>query len=216
MRDSAVLSRIVRSGIVAVVRAESGELLADVAQSLASGGVHAVEITFTVPKAHHVLETVADRLGDRIVLGAGTVLDSETARAAILAGARFIVSPVVKSDVIQTCHRYSAVVIPGALTPTEVLAAWEQGADVVKIFPADVGGPAYLKSLAGPLPHIRLMPTGGVHLGTAADFLRAGSVALGVGSSLVEPAAVQRRDFARIEELARQYASVVKAFREEN
>lgn len=204
------VARVLETGVVAVIRAPSGELLADVAVALLAGGVEVMEVTFTVPGALRVLETVANRLGDRILLGAGTVLDTETARAAILAGAEFLVSPTVNVDVIRLCRRYDKAVMPGALTPTEVLTAWEAGADIVKIFPSELTGPQYLKALRGPLPQVRMMPTGGVNLDTAADFLRAGACALGIGGSLVEPKAVAAGDFPRIESLARQYVRIVQ------
>jgi 2-dehydro-3-deoxyphosphogluconate aldolase/(4S)-4-hydroxy-2-oxoglutarate aldolase len=213
MSKSDDLARVLRSTVVAVVRAKSGELLADVAAALLAGGVEVMEITFTVPHAEKVLEKVADRLGDKVLLGAGTVLDSETARVALLAGAQFIVAPTVNHDVIRLCQRYSKLVMPGALTPTEVLSAWEAGADIVKIFPSEITGPAYLKALHGPLPQVRLMPTGGVNLETAADFLRSGACALGIGGSLVEAKAVAAGDMQRIESLARQYMQIVSEFR---
>jgi 2-dehydro-3-deoxyphosphogluconate aldolase/(4S)-4-hydroxy-2-oxoglutarate aldolase len=207
------IDRVFDSCIVAVIRAESGELLADVAEALLSGGVEVMEVTLTVPGATRVLERVAERLGKRILLGAGTVLDSETARIAILSGAEFIVSPTTNVDVIKVCKRYSKLAMPGALTPTEVVTAWEAGADIVKIFPSDLTGPKYLKALHGPLPHIRLMPTGGVNLDTAAEFLKAGACALGVGSSLVDPKLVAAGELGKIESLARQYVQLVKDFR---
>lgn len=215
MANPAVVQRIVDSGIVAVVRAPSGQLLADVAAALQQGGVQAIEITFTVPSAHRVLEQVADRLGHEIVLGAGTVLDPETARTAFLAGAEFVVAPTLNLRVIEMANRYGKAVMPGALTPTEILTAWEAGADIVKIFPADVGGPAYFKAIHGPLPHVRLIPTGGVNLDTAADFLRAGACALGVGGALVEQSAVATGNMERIESLARQYVQIVRKTRQE-
>ncbi len=215
MSKDRTVSRIVQSGVVAVLRAPNGDLLSDVAEALLAGGVEAVEITFTVPGAHRVLEQVADRLGDKILLGAGTVLDPETARVALLAGAEFVVSPTVNLDVIRLCRRSDKGILPGALTPTEVLTAWEAGADIVKVFPSDLTGPKYLKALHGPLPQVRLMPTGGVNLDTAADFLRAGAVALGIGGSLVESKAVADRDMARIELLARKYVEIVKQTRQE-
>jgi 2-dehydro-3-deoxyphosphogluconate aldolase/(4S)-4-hydroxy-2-oxoglutarate aldolase len=199
---------------VAVIRASSGERLGDVAEALLAGGIDCMEVTFTVPSAVDVLRDVHERVGDRALLGAGTVLDSETARAAILAGAEFIVSPSTDLDVIRLCNRYDKLVMPGALTPTEVVTAWEAGADVIKVFPSDLTGPAYLKALHGPLPQVRLMPTGGVNLQTAADFLHAGACALGIGSSLVEKDAVQNGDMGRIEDLARQYVEIVRQARE--
>jgi 2-dehydro-3-deoxyphosphogluconate aldolase/(4S)-4-hydroxy-2-oxoglutarate aldolase len=207
------LARVHQSGIVAVIRAPSGERLVGVAEALLAGGVDVMEITFTVPRAHQVLEQVADRLGSKILLGAGTVLDTETARIALLSGAEFIVSPTVNTEVIRLCRRYDKLVMPGALTPTEVLTAWEQGADIVKIFPSDATGPAYLKALGGPLPQIRMMPTGGVNLDTAAAFLQAGAYALGVGGSLVDPQAVAAGELGKIEQLARQFVEIVRRTR---
>src|SRR5258708_5057413 len=207
MSRESTLKRIVEGGIVAVVRAESGESLVKVVRALADGGVTAAEITFTVPDAIEVIREVRREVGDAVVLGAGTVLDPETARAALLAGAEYIVAPSLNVEVIRLCRRYDKVVMPGALTPTEVVAAWEAGADVVKIFPADLGGPGYLKALRGPLPQIKMMPTGGMDVSTAEAFLKAGACCLGVGGSLVEPKAVASGDFDRIRDLAAQYVA---------
>jgi 2-dehydro-3-deoxyphosphogluconate aldolase / (4S)-4-hydroxy-2-oxoglutarate aldolase len=213
MSKASDLARLGASGIVAVLRAASGERLADVAEALLAGGVDVMEVTFTVPSAHRVIEQLSQRLGNRILLGAGTVLDPETARLALLSGAEFVVSPALNLDVIRLCRRYDKLVLPGAFTPTEVLAAWEAGADVVKIFPSDVAGPTYLKALRGPLPQVRMMPTGGVNLDTAGDFLRAGAFALGIGGSLVDPQAVAAGDLASIEKTARRYVEVVRQSR---
>jgi 2-dehydro-3-deoxyphosphogluconate aldolase / (4S)-4-hydroxy-2-oxoglutarate aldolase len=213
MSRESTIERIVNCGIVAVVRSESSAALVKVVQALAEGGVTAAEVTFTVPDAIDVIRQIRREVGDAVVLGAGTVLDSETARAALLAGAEYIVAPTVNLEVIRLCRRYSKVVIPGAFTPTEVLAAWEAGADVVKIFPADVGGPSYLKALRGPLPHIRLMPTGGVDLSTAESFLKAGACCLGVGGALVDPNAIANGDFTRIRDIAAQYVAIVRRVR---
>lgn len=213
MSRTTTLNRILEGGIVAVVRSESSEPLIKVIRALAEGGVTAAEVTFTVPDAIDVIRQARREVGDAVVLGAGTVLDPETARAAILAGAEYIVAPTVNLDVIRLCRRYDKAVMPGAFSPTEVLTAWEAGADVVKVFPADVGGPPYLKALRGPLPQIRLMPTGGVDLTTAESFLAAGACCLGVGSALVDPKAILSNDFARIRDLASQYASIVRRFR---
>jgi 2-dehydro-3-deoxyphosphogluconate aldolase/(4S)-4-hydroxy-2-oxoglutarate aldolase len=207
------LARVLNSRIVAVMRTQQGHVLGDVAEALLAGGVEVMEVTFTVPKAHRILEQVADRIGDKLLLGAGTVLDTETARVALLSGARFIVSPTLDVKVIELCQRYDALVMPGALTPTEVLTAWQAGADIVKIFPSELTGPRYLKALHGPLPQIRLMPTGGVNLLTAADFLRAGACALGISGSLVEAEAVSSGNMARIESLARQYVEIIRETR---
>src|SRR5438034_4019863 len=209
------LRHVLDSGIVAVVRAPDSDQLVEVARALADGGVDVVEITMSVPNALDVLRRVRQELGERLLLGAGTVLDTETARAVILAGAEFIVAPTLNLDVIRLCHRYDKLVMPGAFTPTEILTAWEAGADIVKVFPADVVGPAFFKALRGPLPQIRLMPTGGVELSTSAAFLKAGACCLGVGSQLVEPKTVAERNFDRIRDLASQYVAVVRKFREE-
>jgi 2-dehydro-3-deoxyphosphogluconate aldolase/(4S)-4-hydroxy-2-oxoglutarate aldolase len=213
MSKESDLRRVLDCGVVAVVRSPDSAQLVEVARALADGGVTVVEITMTVPDALDVVRQVRRALGDRVLLGAGTVLDPETARAALLAGAEFLVAPTVNLDVIRLCQRYDKVVMPGAFTPTEILAAWEAGADVVKVFPADVVGPAFFQALRGPLPQVRLMPTGGVDLTTAADFLRAGACCLGVGGKLVEPKAVAARDFDRIRELARRYVEIVADFR---
>jgi len=207
------LQRMQETGIVAVMRAPSGEMLADVAEALLAGGVEVMEVTFTVPRAHRVIEQVADRLGDRVLLGAGTVLDPETARAAMLAGAEFIVAPTVNTQVIELCQRYDKAVMPGAFTPTEILTAWQAGADVIKVFPSDLTGPKYLKTIHGPLPQVRLMPSGGVNLQTATEFLRCGAWTLGVGGSLLEKKAMAERDFTRLESLARQFIEVVREYR---
>jgi len=201
------LHRVLDRTIVAVIRAESPDLLVDVAEALLAGGVEVMEVTFTVPRATRVIEKVADKLGSRILL------DPETARAAFLAGADFIVSPAVNVEVIQMCRRYSKLCMPGAFTPTEVLTAWQAGADIVKVFPSDLVGPKYLKLLHGPLPHVRLMPTGGVNLDTAAEFLAAGACALGVGSSLVDQKALAAGDLKKIESLAREFVAKVAEYR---
>jgi 2-dehydro-3-deoxyphosphogluconate aldolase / (4S)-4-hydroxy-2-oxoglutarate aldolase len=211
---ASTLDRILDRVVVAVIRSESPELLVDVAEALLAGGVDVMEVTFTVPRVTQVLEKVTARLGTRVVLGAGTVLDAETARLAILSGAEFIVSPCVTPNVIELCRRYSKPVMPGALTPTEVLTAWQAGADIVKIFPSELTGPRYIKSLKAPLPQVRMMPTGGVNLETAEEFLKAGSCALGIGGSLVEPKAVANGDLKRIEWLASQYVEIVRRFKQ--
>jgi 2-dehydro-3-deoxyphosphogluconate aldolase / (4S)-4-hydroxy-2-oxoglutarate aldolase len=208
------LSRVLDGGLVAVVRAAEPTHLLNVIKALAEGGVNVAEITFTVPNALDVIRAAKQDVGDRVLLGAGTVLDPETARAAILAGAEFIVSPTVNLEVIKVCRRYDKLVFPGAFTPTEILAAWEAGADVVKVFPADVLGPAFFRAMRGPLPQVRLMPTGGVDLNTAGDYLRAGACCLGVGSQLVDPKAVAREDFEYLRGLAWQYTQAVKMARE--
>jgi 2-dehydro-3-deoxyphosphogluconate aldolase/(4S)-4-hydroxy-2-oxoglutarate aldolase len=213
MGKESQLRHVLDVGIVAVIRSPDSQQLVEVARALADGGVTVVEITMSVPNALQVLHQVRQSLGDRLLLGAGTVLDAETARAVLLAGAEYVVAPTVNLDVIRLCQRYDKLVMPGAFTPTEILTAWEAGADIIKVFPADVVGPAFFKALRGPLPHVRLMPTGGVDLNSAAAFLNAGACCLGVGGQLVEPRAVSERNFERIRDLARQYTAIVKRVR---
>jgi 2-dehydro-3-deoxyphosphogluconate aldolase / (4S)-4-hydroxy-2-oxoglutarate aldolase len=213
MGKESQLRQVLDCGIVAVVRSPDSSQLVEVVRALADGGVSVVEITMSVPCALEVLRQVRHALGERILLGAGTVLDAETARAVLLAGAEYIVAPTLNLEVIRLCQRYDKLVMPGAFSPTEILSAWEAGADIVKVFPADVVGPAFFAALRGPLPQIRLMPTGGVDLNTAAAFLKAGACCLGVGGQLVEPKAVADRNFDRIRDLARQYVAIVRQVR---
>jgi 2-dehydro-3-deoxyphosphogluconate aldolase/(4S)-4-hydroxy-2-oxoglutarate aldolase len=200
-------------GAVAVVRLESAERLRRVVDALIEGGIRAVEVTMTTRGALQALTECSAALGDSALLGAGTVLDAETARMAVSAGARFVVGPTLSLDMIRTCRRYDVVAVPGAFTPTEIATAWEAGADLVKIFPGGLLGPSYLRELRGPLHHLRLMPTGGVTLESAADFLAAGAVAVGVGGALVDRAAVERGDYATITERARRLAISVREAR---
>ncbi|WP_166825313.1 bifunctional 4-hydroxy-2-oxoglutarate aldolase/2-dehydro-3-deoxy-phosphogluconate aldolase [Thalassoroseus pseudoceratinae] len=216
MSRSEDLHHVLDRGLVAILRAPSGERLVEVAEALYEGGIDVIEVTFTVPGAAEIISEVSRRMGDRILLGAGSILDAETARIAILAGANFVVAPVVSHDVISMCHRYDKLVMPGAFTPTEVLSAWDAGADVVKIFPAETGGPAHLKALKGPLPQVRMMPTGGVNLETLPKFVAAGACAVGLGGSLVEKTALANGDMNRIRDLAGQYVNAMRHAREEN
>jgi 2-dehydro-3-deoxyphosphogluconate aldolase/(4S)-4-hydroxy-2-oxoglutarate aldolase len=212
MRKTDVLKRIKEIGLLPVLRASSAEEALALAQAIEAGGITAIEVTMTVPGAVEVIRTLIDQTGDRILIGAGTVLDPETARACMLAGAAFIVSPSLNLKTIEICHRYSIPVIPGALTPTEVVTAWEAGADVVKVFPCSaMGGAKYLKALKAPFPQIELIPTGGVSLSTAAEFLAAGAFALGVGADLVDPRAIAAGTPELITQNARQYVEIVRA-----
>ncbi len=216
MTKEAILSSIRDIGIVPVVRTSSAETAVRSVEAIYRGGIRAAEITMTVPGALRALERVADQFGDRMVLGAGTVLDPETARASMLAGAEFFVTPSLKVSTIELVKRYSKVMIPGALTPTEVLTAWEAGADIVKIFPCgNVGGPKYIKALKAPFPHIEMIPTGGVNLETAGEFLKAGACAVAVGAELVDAKSVSEGRFDLIEEKARQYLAVIARARAE-
>ncbi|HKP87292.1 MAG TPA: bifunctional 4-hydroxy-2-oxoglutarate aldolase/2-dehydro-3-deoxy-phosphogluconate aldolase [Blastocatellia bacterium] len=214
MRKSEVISRIVEVGIIPVVRAESAGIAMRAIEAIKEGGVSVIEITMTVPSAIRVIEETAGRFGAEAVVGAGTVLDAETARACILAGARFIVSPALDLETIACCRRYGVAVLPGAMTPTEVLTAWTAGADMVKVFPAGaLGGASYIKNLKAPLPQIDLVPTGGVSLDTAADFIKAGATALGVGADLVDTKAIIEGNGKLITERARRFAEIVREAR---
>jgi len=216
MTAANILSALVEGAIVPVVRASSPEAALQAVEAIANGGIRAAEITMTVPGAIRALEQVADRLGDKMVLGAGTVLDPETARVCMLAGAQFFVTPALRLSTIEMAKRYSKVVFPGALTPTEVLSAWEAGADAVKIFPCgNVGGPKYIKALKGPFPQIAMIPTGGVNLETAGDFLKAGACAIAVGTEMVDSKTIKEGRFDLIEERARQYLACVAKARAE-
>jgi len=207
------MRRVLDCGIVAVVRSAESAPLVDVCRALADGGVDVAEITFTVPDALDVLKAARKALGDRMLLGAGTVLDPETARAAFLAGAEYIVSPSLDLEVIAMARRYGKLVMPGCFTPTEITKAWQAGADNIKVFPAEVVGPAFFKAVRGPLPQVRMMPTGGVDLNTAASFLEAGACCLGIGSQLIDPKAVSSRKFELISEKAAKYRDIIKAHR---
>ncbi|MEO8499964.1 MAG: bifunctional 4-hydroxy-2-oxoglutarate aldolase/2-dehydro-3-deoxy-phosphogluconate aldolase [Vicinamibacteria bacterium] len=217
MDKSEVLQHIAEVGLVPVIRAESKDEAIRVIDAIEAGGVPLLEITMTVPGALSIIEAVRQREKSAVV-GAGTVLDAETARACILAGAQFIVSPALNVATIEVCRRYSVAVMAGALTPTEVVTAWSAGADVVKIFPCGaLGGASYIKALKAPFPQIALMPTGGVSLKTAGDFIKAGSFALGVGSDLIDTKAMLEEDWntlaTSISAKAREYVKIVQEAR---
>jgi 2-dehydro-3-deoxyphosphogluconate aldolase/(4S)-4-hydroxy-2-oxoglutarate aldolase len=214
MNKSEVIRQITDIGIIPVVRAESADEAMRAVDAIREGGVSVLEITMTVPGAVRVIEEVARRYESDAIVGAGTVLDAATARACILAGARFIVSPALDPATIDCARRYGIAVLPGAMTPTEVLAAWTAGADLVKVFPAGaLGGASYIKNLKAPLPQIELVPTGGVSLKTAADFIKAGAAALGVGTDLVDTKALREGNDRLITERARQFVEIVKEAR---
>jgi 2-dehydro-3-deoxyphosphogluconate aldolase/(4S)-4-hydroxy-2-oxoglutarate aldolase len=213
MSKAAVLASLKEIGLVPVLRAESVEKALALAEAIAAGGVTVLEITMTVPGAIQVMRKLAEERPD-ILVGAGTVLDAETARACILEGAKFVVSPALNPKTIEMCHRYSVAVLPGALTPTEIVTAWEAGADVVKVFPASaLGGAKYLSSVKAPLPQVELIPTGGVSLATAKDFLEAGAFALGVGADLVNAKAMAEGKPEIVTESAKKYLSIVREYR---
>ncbi len=216
MDKQTILSFIKDIGIVPVIRTNSAESAVKAVDAIYRGGIRAAEITMTVPGAIRALEKVADAFGDKLVLGAGTVLDPETARACMLAGAEFFVTPSLRPSTIEMARRYSKVIMPGALTPTEVLTAWDAGADIVKIFPAgNVGGPKYIKALKGPFPQIEMVPTGGVNLETAGEFLKAGACAVAVGGELVDAKSIKEDRYDLIEAKAKQYLEAVAKARAE-
>jgi 2-dehydro-3-deoxyphosphogluconate aldolase/(4S)-4-hydroxy-2-oxoglutarate aldolase len=207
-----VLSRIRQSGLVAVVRAESAEQAERIAEALVAGDVAAIEITFTVPGAADLIKSLASRYqSGEIIIGAGTVLDPETARVAILEGAQYIVSPCLNVEMVKLCNRYKVACMPGAMTLKETVEAMEAGADVVKIFPGELFGPAIIKAIKGPLPHAPLMPTGGVSLDNVAEWIKAGSVAVGVGSTLT--AGAKKGDYASITNIAKQFVEKIREAR---
>ena len=216
MTKQTILSTIREIGLVPVVRTASADSAFKAIEAIYAGGVLTAEVTMTVPGALRVLEKLADHFGDRMLLGAGTVLDPETCRACMLAGAQFFVTPALNFKTIDMAHRYSKPIMPGALTPTEVLAAWEAGADMVKIFPCDnVGGPKYIKALKGPFPQIEMIPTGGVSLTTAGDFLKAGASAVAVGGDLVDAKTIKEGNYPIFTERAKRFLDVVKTARSE-
>ncbi|QXD14104.1 bifunctional 4-hydroxy-2-oxoglutarate aldolase/2-dehydro-3-deoxy-phosphogluconate aldolase [Rhodocaloribacter litoris] len=210
-----ILQRIIESGAVAVVRMADAQRLLRVAEALHEGGITAIEITMTTPDALAVIEEVAGAMGDEVQVGVGSVLSAEVARQAIDAGARYVVSPVFKPEVVAEAHRHDVPAMPGCFTPTEILAATEAGADLVKVFPADVVGMPFFKAVLAPMPHLKLMPTGGVTLENAGDWIRAGAVAVGVGSALLDKAAIAAGDYAVLIENARKLRRSVEAARAE-
>jgi 2-dehydro-3-deoxyphosphogluconate aldolase/(4S)-4-hydroxy-2-oxoglutarate aldolase len=214
MTRDAVVKRIVEIGIIPVVRAASEPEAIAVGDAIAAGGIEALEITMTVPGAVQVVKEVVQRYGDRLLIGAGTVIDAEQARRCIGAGARFIVSPIIDEETIAECRRAGVAVLPGALTPTEVVRAWRAGGDLIKVFPCgSSGGASYIKALKAPLPQVPLVPTGGVTLETVGSFFAAGASAVGVGSDLCDVEAIRRGQPEKVTATARAYVRAVKAVR---
>ncbi len=204
-----VQERVTSSGVIAIVRLADYSAAVDTAQALLLGGISVVEFTYTNPQAGRAIEAVKEALGDSIHAGAGTVLDSETARSAILQGADFVVTPTVRIDTIRICQRYNVPTVIGAFSPTEILTAWEQGATFVKVFPAGAVGPRYLKDVAGPLPQIPLIPTGGVNLDKAGEFIAAGAKAVAIGSNLVDQTTVEQARWDELSSRARAFVAAV-------
>jgi 2-dehydro-3-deoxyphosphogluconate aldolase / (4S)-4-hydroxy-2-oxoglutarate aldolase len=214
MKHAEILARINEIAVVPIVRTANAQTALQAVEAVSDGGIECVEITMTVENALRALEAVADRYGDRLLLGAGTVLDPETARACMLAGAQFFVAPSLSIKTVEIARRYSRPIFPGALTPTEVVTAWEAGADGIKVFPCSaVGGAKYIKALKAPFPHIDLIPTGGVNLETIGDFLKAGSFAVGVGSELIDGKSIAEGNYKVITERARNFRQAVVSAR---
>lgn len=215
MEKEKQITMIREAGVIAIMRAKTSDDLTEAAEAVNAGGLNIIEVTMTTPDALSVIARATEHFGDRVLFGAGSVLDPETARAAILAGAQFIVSPTLNIKTIEICRRYSRTVVAGCFTPTEILTAWEHGADFVKVFPADVGGPAYIKAVLAPLPQVALIPTGGVNLETIGPFLKAGAVAVAAGSSLVSQEILNEKNFPLLTERAKNMCQeVVKARRD--
>jgi 2-dehydro-3-deoxyphosphogluconate aldolase/(4S)-4-hydroxy-2-oxoglutarate aldolase len=209
MNKRQIIDRLLNPGVVAIIRADSSAQLMEAARALVAGGVTAMEVTMTTPDALQVIEQVARQMKNEVLIGVGTVLDTETCRAALLAGAQFVVTPVMKPDVIALCNRYSKPIAAGAYTPTEALAAHEAGADFIKIFPADGLGPNYIKAIKAPLPQLEIIPTGGVDVNTAGAFIKAGCAAVAAGSSLVSKDILKSGDWAKLTETARAFVQAV-------
>jgi len=207
------LKTVADAGVVAVIRAQSKDQLVGITEALLAGGVPAIEVTMSTPKAISGIEMLADHFGDKAVVGVGTVIDAATARDAIAAGAQFVVSPVFDADIVATARRYGKLMIPGAFTPTEILRAWSAGADVVKVFPSTVLGPQYFKDILAPLPQLRLTPTGGVDLKNAGDWIKAGAVFVGAGSSLVTKDALAKNNWSSITANAKAFVEAIAAAR---
>lgn len=213
MSKQSTIERLLHTGVIAIIRSDDAAQLLHVCDALIAGGVDAIEVTMTTPDALGVIRESISKLGSRICMGAGTVLDEPTARLAILAGAKYIVTPVVRTKVIAICRRYSVPIICGAMTPTEALAAHEAGADFVKIFPADNLGPSYIKNIKGPLPQIEIIPTGGIGIENCGDFIRAGCAAVGVGGTLISKELLGRKDWPELTRRAQAMVAAVSAAR---
>jgi 2-dehydro-3-deoxyphosphogluconate aldolase/(4S)-4-hydroxy-2-oxoglutarate aldolase len=212
MTKAQIISGLLTPGVVAIIRADNSEQLIDASRALIAGGVSGIEITMTTPNALKVIADVRREFGDKVLAGVGSVLDAKTAEAAIEAGAEYVITPVLKPDVIAFCNRADKPIFSGSYTPTEAQTAYELGADFIKIFPADGLGPKYIQAIRGPLPHLNIVPTGGVDVNTAGDFIKAGCVAVAAGSSMVSKDILKNRDWAKLTDLAAQFiAAVAKA-----
>jgi 2-dehydro-3-deoxyphosphogluconate aldolase/(4S)-4-hydroxy-2-oxoglutarate aldolase len=216
MTKDQIIDGLLTPGVVAIIRADSSEQLIDASRALIAGGVSGIEVTMTTPNALKVLADLRREFGDQVLPGVGSVLDVKTAEAAIAAGAEYVITPVLKPEVIAWCNRAGKPIFAGAYTPTEAQTAYELGADFVKIFPADGLGPKYIQALRGPLPHLKIVPTGGVDVNTAGAFIKAGCVAVAAGSSLVSKEILQNKDWAKLTDLASQFIAAVAKARGKN
>jgi 2-dehydro-3-deoxyphosphogluconate aldolase/(4S)-4-hydroxy-2-oxoglutarate aldolase len=215
MHKNTIIRRLLDPGVIAIIRADSSDQLIEAAEALFAGGITAMEVTMTTPNALQVVSDVTARFGSKLLMGVGSVLDTETCRAAILAGAEFVVTPVTKPDVIRLANRYGKPIAAGAFTPTEALTAHESGADFIKLFPAEIGGADYVKTLLAPLPMLQIIPTGGVTPETAPAFLRAGCVAVGAGSSRVSRDILAKRDWKALKERSEAFVWAVRKLRKD-
>ncbi len=209
MSKEECIERLIITGVIAIMRAKTSDQLLKAADAIKAGGVNAIEVTMTTPNALEVISKAVERYGSNVMFGVGSVLDPESARVAILAGAQFVVCPTLNVKTIKLCMRYSVPVMPGAFTPSEILEAWETGADIVKVFPASVGGPSYIRAIKAPLPQVKLMPVGGVNLTTTSDFIRAGCEVVAVGSALVDQNLLDEQKFDTITERAIRFREEV-------
>jgi len=209
MNKDHCLERLTKTGIIAIMRAKTSDQLLKAADAIKAGGVDAIEVTMTTPNALDVIKQAVSRYGSGVLFGVGSVIDPESARVAILAGAKFVVCPTLNLDTITLCRRYSVPVMPGAFTVTEILEAWEKGADIVKVFPASIGGPSYIKAIKAPLPQVKLMPVGGVNHETTSEFIRAGCEVVAVGSALVDQKLLDEQKFDVITERAIRFREEV-------
>jgi 2-dehydro-3-deoxyphosphogluconate aldolase / (4S)-4-hydroxy-2-oxoglutarate aldolase len=216
MEKSEKLRWIYETGVIAIIRTQSSDQLIQAADAIKAGGVKVIEVTMTTPGAINVIADATHKYGKDVLFGAGTVLDSETARMAIIAGAQYIVSPTLNLEMISLCNRYNIPVVPGCFTPSEMLIAWEAGADIVKLFPASLGGPSLIKAILAPLPQLKIIPVGGVNLDTAADFIRMGAFALGVGSSLINQKLLDEGNLDELTQRAKAYLLEVRKGRVAN
>jgi len=215
MNKTEKLELIHETGLIAIMRAQSSDQLIAAADAIREGGVKVIEVTMTTPGALDVIAEATKRYGQEILFGAGTVLDAETARSAILAGAGYIVAPTLNLEMIALCNRYSIPVVPGCFTPSEMLTAWEAGADMIKLFPASLGGPSLIKAILAPLPQLEIVPVGGVNMETAAEFIKNGAAALGVGSALISQALLDANDTEELTRRAKAFIQEVKKGRGE-